>query len=77
MDKAHSFLLKNNSDYKELYEREIKVINLKNFKFTDEELDFLKYSYSLSKETFGNIYVDKDNKVIKTEYKVKIGRAHV
>ena len=30
----------------------------------------LKYSYSLSKETFGNIYVDKDNKVIKTEYKV-------
>lgn len=70
MDKAHSFLLKNNSDYKELYEREIKVINLKNFKFTDEELDFLKYSYSLSKETFGNIYVDKDNKVIKTEYKV-------
>ena len=40
MDKAHSFLLKNNSEYKELYEREIKVINLKNFKFTDEELDF-------------------------------------
>ena len=70
MNKYHNFLINNNSEYKNLYEEEINITNLKNFKFTEDELNFLKNSYNLNKETFGNIYVDNNNKVIKTEYKV-------
>ena len=68
MNKYHNFLIKYSKEYKNLYEREIKLINIKNFKFTEDELNFLKNSFNLNKESFGNIYVNKENKVTKTEY---------
>ena len=69
-ERYHNFMLKNNEDYNNIINKNYSLINLSNFVFTKDELEQLKNTFNLEKEVTGNMFIDENKKVVKTEYKV-------